>query len=67
MIAKINDTPNIPARQNLVGKAVKSKANKLSNDDSHNSSQKDVIVRRIKKKSENPKTSYSASVGFGHK
>jgi len=56
---------NNPVRQNLVGKSVKGKVIK-SQDDSHNNSQKDVIVRRIKK-NDNSKTSYSSSVGFGHK
>lgn len=38
-----------------------------TNADPHSTSQKDVIVRRIKKKNENSKASSHASIGFGHK
>lgn len=41
--------------------------NSTNHDDSQNTSQKDVIVRRIKKKSENGKVSSQATLGFGHK
>ena len=37
------------------------------NDESQNNSQKDVIVRKIKKKNEASKTASHSSLGFGHK
>lgn len=36
-------------------------------EDSQNTSQKDVIIRRIKKKGDNAKAAYSQSIGFVHK
>ena len=47
------------------GKIIVSKAK--NNDESKEGTQKDVIVRRIKKKNENSKAASHTNIGFGHK
>lgn len=60
---RVNNTAGITKD---TGKIIVTKINQ-DQDDSQSANQKDVIVRRIKKKNENSKASNSVHVGFGHK
>lgn len=60
---KANNTAGIAKD---TGKIIVTKINQ-DQDDSQSANQKDVIVRRIRKKNENSKASNSVHVGFGHK
>ena len=66
MLNKANEKlRNNSSSNKETGKILVSKAK--NNDDSKENTQKDVIVRRIKKKNENSKVSSHTNIGFGHK
>jgi len=77
MLNNPNQTQKFVAKKNnekLKSHFIQKDASKLlvskskDNDDSQSNSQKDVIIRRIKKKNENSKSTNSyVSIGFGHK